>query len=1610
MSFPRLSNTVQRLSFSAAIALGLLVTTSQASAQISLTPGPPYTQNFDTLASAGTSSTLPTGWVFLETGANANTLYTAGTGSLNTGDTYSFGAAASAERALGGLLSGSLTPTFGASFINNTGVTITSLLIGYNGEEWRLGTAGRADRLDFQYSTDATSLTTGTWTDVNPLDFNTPVTVTVGAKDGNLAANRTAISAAIPALTIPNGATFWIRWSDFNASGADDGLAVDDFSLTVNPPPVLSINDVAVCEGNAGTTTFAFTVSLSAPAPVGGVTFDIATADGTATTVGNDYVANSATGVTITQGNTTSTFNVTVNGDVTVEPNEAFSVNLTNVTGTGVIVADATGVGSIVNDDGLVLPNLTINDVTLVEGNGSTSFVFTVSLSAPAGACGVSFTVDTANGTATAPADYAAITSSVRTIPSGSSSTTVNVTVNGDLLVEPTETFTVNITGATFAVITDGQGLGTITDDDVAPISINQIQGSGITSPIVSTVVTTTGIVTARKSNGFFIQTPDPGDGNPLTSDGLFVFTSSAPAVAVGDSVFARGTVLEFIPGADPNQQPVTELGTFAVFSIVSSGNPLPAPVTITAADTLVNDVNNLERFEGMRVFVPSLTATAPTDGFTNESAATSTSDGVFYAVVTGVPRPFREEGIDVSDPLPAGAPPTVPRWDANPERIRVDSDSQTGATALDVTSGAVVTNVTGVVDYSFRTYTILPDPSPVPTVTGNITFTPVPVPFASEYTVAAFNLERFYDDINDPGGDVQLTPTAFQNRLNKASLAIRNVLRLPDILGVIEMEDLKTLQQLATRVNNDAVAAGQGTPNYVAYLSEGNDVGLIDVGFLVKSSRVTVIDVTQFGLTDTYINPNDGLPDILNDRPPLVLRANVNQPGQIPAPITVIVNHLRSLNNVDDPTPDGTGTVGARVRFKRRAQAEYLANLIQARQVANPGERIISIGDYNAFEVNDGYGDSMGTIRGQPTPAALVTLASPDLVDPDLVDLLTFLPAADRYSFCFGGTAQTLDHEVVTQNLLTDFRRVAYGRVNGDFPEIYRTDPTRPERISDHDAEVAYFSFPGCPSLSIFPTNLLPMTVGVTVNTTLSVSGGTAPYTFAVTAGTLPPGLFLNVFTGQLFGTPTTAGIYNFQVSATDSTSCSTTAPYRVTVSCPAIAVSPASLTGGEAGVAYSQTLTASGGTSPYTFALASGALPTGLSLSSSGVIAGTPSAGTFTFVARATDARGCTGTATYTLTFTSPEAAVTTTTLSSLPNPSVFGQSVVFTATVSAASGTPTGSVSFVEGPNTLGTATLSGGAATFTTATLPIGSHSITAVFAGTAPFAGSTSSPLVQNVKSPGGCNTPGDGNLCVQANRFTISIAWKNPYDGGTTGVGTAVALTDETGYFWFFNAANVELMLKVLDGRSINGKYWVLFGALSDVEYTITITDNTTGAVKTYYNPPGHLGSFIDMNAFAGRPEGPTVKTAEPISLRSLAGGPAVVTGDGWSGRLPAESRVPAAPSAACTTGGDTLCVNGGRFQVKVAWKNYNDGSQGNGTAAQITGDTGTFWFFNPANLELVVKVLDGRTTNGKFWVIYGALTDVEYTVTVTDTDTGAVKTYHNAPHNLGSLIDTLAF
>lgn len=232
-----------------------------------------------------------------------------------------------------------------------------------------------------------------------------------------------------------------------------------------------------------------------------------------------------------------------------------------------------------------------------------------------------------------------------------------------------------------------------------------------------------------------------------------------------------------------------------------------------------------------------------------------------------------------------------------------------------------------------------------------------------------------------------------------------------------------------------------------------------------------------------------------------------------------------------------------------------------------------------------------------------------------------------------------------------------------------------------------------------------------------------------------------------------------------------------------------------------------------------------------------------------------------------------------------------------------------------------------------------------------------------------------GNLCLLGGRFRVAVRFRAQ---GVPGTGQAVPRSDQTGLFWFFDAANIELIVKMIDGQGVNGFFWTYYGGLSDVEYWITVTDTQKGDTKTYHNPPGSLCGLGDVNAFAH----PAADTAGELAAPAIAS------------------------KAGCAPG--TLCLQGGRFQVSVSWKTGS--ATGTGTPVPLTDQSGMFWFFDPSNIELVIKVLDARSLNGKFWVYYGALSDVEYDLTVTDTTTGFSHTYHNTQGNLCGKGDTTTF
>uniref|UniRef100_UPI001CF86775 beta strand repeat-containing protein n=1 Tax=Xanthomonas sp. MWU16-30325 TaxID=2878096 RepID=UPI001CF86775 len=419
---------------------------------------------------------------------------------------------------------------------------------------------------------------------------SSPLVINAGQTTGTITINPTADSTIEPdetvVLTLASGTGYNVG-SPNSATGT---ILNDD-------QPTLSINDVSVNEGNAGTTNATFTVSLSQPAGTGGVSFDIATADGTAT-AGVDYVASSLTGQTIPAGSSSATFTVLVNGDTLSEPNETFFVNVSNVTGAS--VGDGQGQGTIVNDD--ALPALSIDDVSVNEGNsGTTTATFTVSLSAASGQT-VSVNYITADGTATAGSDYAARSGTLTFAP-GVTAQGVAITVNGDTAVEPNETFSVGLSGASNASIARATGTGTIVNDDVVvvvgPASLpaatagsaysQTLSASGGTAPYTFAItagalpaglsLSAGGVLsgTPTASGGFnFTATATDSGGSPTSGARAYTLTVAVATTTFPATSLPAGTAGQAYSSA---LNPAT--GGVAPYTYAVTAGALPAGITL---------------------------------------------------------------------------------------------------------------------------------------------------------------------------------------------------------------------------------------------------------------------------------------------------------------------------------------------------------------------------------------------------------------------------------------------------------------------------------------------------------------------------------------------------------------------------------------------------------------------------------------------------------------------------------------------------------------------------------------------------------------------------------------------------------------------------------------------------------------------------------------------------------------------------------------------------------------------------------------------------------------------------------------------------------------------
>lgn len=710
---------------------------------------------------------------------------------------------------------------------------------------------------------------------------------------------------------------------------------------------------------------------------------------------------------------------------------------------------------------------LSLADVSVQEGDkGTTEAVFTVMLS-EAVAGDVTFDIATADGTATAGSDYDANSVAGATIPAGSTAFTFTVDVTGDTLPEPDETFDVNVTNIAGdgVTTTSAHATGTIVNDD--PVHIYDIQGNGAHSPFLNSVTTTSGEVTAIGSGGFFMQDA-AGDGDPNTSDAVFVYTGNQnPAgLDVGSVATVTGKLVEFYG--------LTEFTNSPPLSIdVVPGKPTIQPVLLdrqrpsadpaapycqgsfTADDSVA--VQNWRCLQSMLVKLPDGVVSAP------NYYSSSTPLSEFYAYVNGHPRPYRGPGLvygTVIDSPPPGYDPQI--WDGAPYMFGVDTGKLLAPQAM---NGGMHFNATGIMGFDFGIGILWPTSFAVTNPGPNYPKPVLPGP-RGNLTVGSQNMLRFFDDVaNSPGiddcentnpgsSDVCPTPEEFAIRLQKLSRQVRDVLRAPAVLGAQEIENLPALQSLA-----DQIHADDASLTYTPYLVEGNDIGGIDVGFLVRSD-VTVNAVTQLGRnTETTDGCGGTSPCLLNDRPPLLLDASIAGHR-----FAVLDIHDRSLNGVDN-TP--------RVRRKRLEQAQYVAAIVQSWQtdgayplpdgdvVPNPDSSVplIVIGDYNAFQYSDGYVDVFGQIKGTAIESENLDWEAP-ITAPAMTDACRLQISVGReqpYSFAFDGYVQELDHALFTAPASRACVSVRQAHGNADVAEggPATTDPTTAARSADHDGFV---------------------------------------------------------------------------------------------------------------------------------------------------------------------------------------------------------------------------------------------------------------------------------------------------------------------------------------------------------------------------------------------------------------------------------------------------------------------------------------------------------------------------------------------------------------------------
>ena len=1116
-------------------------------------------------------------------------------------------------------------------------------------------------------------------TATNGTDYATiasPLVIAAGNTTGTITVNPTA-DATIEAdetviLTLAAGTGYTV-----GAPNAATGTILND------DLPNLTINDVTASEGNAGTTNFTFTVSLSAPAGPGGVTFDIATANGTAT-AGVDYIGQSLTGQTIPAGSSTYTFTVLVNGDTLNEPSETFFVNVTNVT--NAIVVDGQGVGTIVNDD--PLPSLSINDVTVVEGNaGTVNANFTVTLSAPSGQT-VSVNYATADGTATAPADYTSLSGALIFSP-GQTAQAISVFVNGDVVPEANETFFVNLSGATNATIADNQGVGTISNDDVpVTVSPGALPNGAVAAAYSQTITASGGVApysfavsagalpagltlspggllsgtpTAGGTFSFTVtatdNSPFPG---PFAGSQAYLLTIASPTVVLPATTLAGGTL-----GAAYSDAIAPASGGTAPYTYAVTAGALPGGLTLNAATGAITGTPS-----ALGTFNFSITAT---DSSTGTGPYTATQS---YAItVVDLPPVANNSSLTVA-------------YNAAATNVPLNI---TGGTATSLTLGTLPSNGTAVVAGTTITYqpnagyagpdsftytatnsggtsapatvsvTVL---DPVISITASGGFTAaVAAPYTQTFTFNGGSQPwSGYQVTNLPAGlsitgttantvTVSGTPTqagSFNLNVSGTDSSTGN--------GPYSVGQAFTLN-VGPPTLTLAPASGTFNPTYGAPYTQtftaGGGIGpytyavtgTLPTGLTLGSggvlsgtptapgNYVVLITATDTGSTGAGAPFTIGQSYTFNVAPPVI----VVNPATLPNP-TIGVAYGENLT-----ATGGAGTHTLAVTSGTLPSGIGVVPLTSA--IALVGTTF-EVGTFNftvtATDANGQTGSRAYTLTvGAPTltmtPAA-GTLNAPYNTAFNQV----FVASGGSGSFSYALTGALPTGMTFSGNTISGAPTAP-----GSYPiTVTATDTLTTGTGAPFSVAVNYVIDVPAPTIVVTPATLPGTTAGLAYSQSLGASGGAAPYAFTVTAGSLPPGLTLTTG-GALSGTTTTSGTFNFTVTATDNFGQTGTQAYSIVVAVPTLTLTPSTLPGGTAGTSYSQVLTVSGGIAPYTTVL-TGTLPAGITFdTATRTFSGTPTqSGTFNLSVTVTDSTGGTAatvTQAYTLTIAAPTLTLT-------------------------------------------------------------------------------------------------------------------------------------------------------------------------------------------------------------------------------------------------------------------------------------------------------------------------------------------------------------------------------